>query len=326
MAGEAAVFMNPNDGVAGMARHTEGSVSDGQRVVMSMSCRFRKICRSVAADTLSVRDDSLDLWTINRILQQRWVGVAFTALIGVHRHRVVGWMTADTERGVLDMAQAGSGVIDMEMDGRCCLVKVAVQAIDYVSRCALVGIGNDHRHGGAGGSLRIDVAVAVVTGGANPEMGGQDVWPVLGRVAVGARLIIGLAFIGERVEHDVMVNQATGAAMVMAGEVSGMTDGAFPAAGNCRAFELAIGCRAVAGGATIVGMDLACANERSGGGGMATKAYTVCRGRSKGRVHLDLIGVVVIVAIEVGGMAIGASATGAVIDRGIAVAVDANDQ
>jgi len=135
-----------------------------------------------------------------------------------------------------------------------------------------------------------------------------------------------LRFIGDRVEHDVMVNRTAGGAMVMAGEVSGVAGDTLAAAGNRRALEFAVDGRLVAGGAAIIGMDLTGADERGAGGGMAAKADTVCRGRSKGGVDLDLIGVAMVVAIEVGGMAIGAGATGAVIDRGIAVTVDANNE
>ena len=101
--------------------------------------------------------------------------MAIAAFVTVNRHRVVGWMTADTEGYVKDMAQAGGGVIDMEMDCRRRLVKMTVQAVDI----GVVGIFNDHLHRGAGGCQRVDVTAGVMAGGATTEMGGQDIWPVL---------------------------------------------------------------------------------------------------------------------------------------------------
>lgn len=44
------------------------------------------------------------------------------------------------------MAKTSGRVIDLEVGGRCCLVLVAVQAMNR----RLVGVGNDHRHRGAG--------------------------------------------------------------------------------------------------------------------------------------------------------------------------------
>lgn len=145
-------------------------------------------------------------------------------------------------------------------------------------------------------------------------------------MAVGAGLIIGLAKVCHGVEHDVVVDRAAGGAMVMAGEEGRVAGDAFAAASDSRAFELAVGGRIVAGGASIVGMNLTAADERCGGGGVAAHTVRHGGGGGGGRVHLDLVGVIVVVGIEVSGMAGGAGAAIAKVRRGIAVAVNAGDQ
>ena len=159
--------------------------------------------------------------------------MAVTALIIVYRHWVIGGMTANTERIVKDMAETGSRVVDMEMNGRRRLVKVAVQAVDI----SVIGVVDDHLHRGAGGCRRVDVAAGVVAGGTTTKMGGQDIGPVLDRVAVGAELRVGLRPIGNRVEHNGVVNRSAGGAMVMAGEEGRVAGDAFAAACDCRCLE-----------------------------------------------------------------------------------------
>ena len=183
--------------------------------------------------------------------------MAVAALIIVYRHWVIGGMTAHTERIVKDMAKTGTRVVDMEMNGRRRLVKVAVQAVDI----SVIGVVDDHLHRGAGGCRRVDVAAGVVAGDATTKMGGQDIGPVLYRVAVGAKLRVGLRPIGNRVEHDGVVNRSAGGAMVMAGEVGRMAADTFATANNSRSDEGAVGGRVVAGAATLSGMCLTNTDE-----------------------------------------------------------------
>lgn len=72
----------------------------------------------------------------------------------------------------------------MQMGCRGCFVEMATEAIDH----GVVGGFDDHQYSGAGWCGRVDVAAGVVAGGATTEMGGQDIWPIQGRVTVGARL------------------------------------------------------------------------------------------------------------------------------------------
>ena len=110
--------------------------------------------------------------------------------------------------------------------------------------------------------------------------------------------------------------------MVMIVEIAGMAGDAFAAASNRRRDEGAAA-RAVAGGATLGGMDLANADERCGGGGVAANA--IGRAREGGDVLFDLGRVVVIVFGKVAGVTLIAGAAVAAIDSGIAIAVSTYD-
>lgn len=91
------------------------------------------------------------------------------------------------------------------MSGWRCLVDVAAQTVDR----RMVGIHDDHRYGGSGRRYRVNVSGGVMTSRAKREMGGQDVWPILNRVTVGAWLRISLTKISWA-ELDRMVNSAAG--------------------------------------------------------------------------------------------------------------------
>lgn len=70
--------------------------------------------------------------------------MAIAALVGMDQQRVVGWMTADTERGVEDITVAGGRVVDIAgMTGGGFLVFMTVQAIHFRANRPLVGVGND---------------------------------------------------------------------------------------------------------------------------------------------------------------------------------------
>lgn len=97
---------------------------------------------------------------------------------------------------------------------------------------SLIGIGNDHLHGDTCGYYRVDIAGGVVTGGAVITMGGQDIRPVLDRMAVGAGLIINHAKVGHRIDLNRMVDNTATAAMIMTGKGPGMTVLTLAAAGN----------------------------------------------------------------------------------------------
>lgn len=84
--------------------------------------------------------------------------MAVTALSLVYGHGVICRMTSDAEGGVEDMAQTRCRMILIEWVVWSGHVSVAVQAIDR----SLVGIGDDLRHGGAGGRGRVSVAGGVM--------------------------------------------------------------------------------------------------------------------------------------------------------------------
>ena len=141
--------------------------------------------------------------------------MAVAALIGMYRHRGIGLvvMTADTERGVEDMAQTQGRVVFIKrMEGRRGLVTMAVQTVNR----AVVGVFDNHPHRGAGCRHRIDITGFIMTGGATTLMGSQDIFEVEYRVAVRAILGIGLGQVGRQVDLDAVIDDATGSAMIMA--------------------------------------------------------------------------------------------------------------
>ena len=94
--------------------------------------------------------------------------MAIAALVRVYCHRVIGRMTADTERGVEDIAKTGGRVIDMEMGVRRRFIPMTGQTVHH----GMVGVVDDHQHRGAGWCGWVDVTGGVVAGGAAAEMGG----------------------------------------------------------------------------------------------------------------------------------------------------------
>jgi len=211
VAGETFVLMDNVDRVTDVAGDTEGGVGNLRRVVMPVPWRgwvvigigIGEVVGPVATDTLGIRGDGDNPWPVDRILQGRRRGVAVTALTVMHRHRVVGRVTADTEGGVQNMAQAGGGVIDMEMGSRRLFVQMTVEAIHF----ALVGIGDNIRYLGAGWRLWIDVTAGVVTLDATASlMDGEDLREIANKMAIGTGLVVGLPAIGGRVEQNGMID------------------------------------------------------------------------------------------------------------------------
>ena len=158
------------------------------------------------------------------------------------------------------MAEAGGGVIHVQMGGRRRLVTMAVQAID----CCVIGVGNNHLHRSASWRQGIDVAAGIVAGAATigvNRMLDQDIGKSANHMAVGTGLGIGLAAISRRVDLDRVIYCATHRTMVMAIEIGSVAGDALTAADNSRGHECAIASRVVAGGATLGGMGLAYANK-----------------------------------------------------------------
>ena len=129
------------------------------------------------------------------------------------------------------------------------LIPMTIDAVD--SR--RVGV-DDHLHGGSGRGLRVDVTGCVVTGLAVVSMGGQDIIPVQDRVAMRTRLGIDHAKVCGLVDLHRM-RGTSGAAVGMAGEITGVAIFAFAARGGGRA-DAGAGGGGVAGQAAIDGMDL----------------------------------------------------------------------
>ena len=105
---EAGVLVNSADCITGMAGDAESGVGDRCRVVMSMSpSASGEIVGAVAHDTVGIRGNRVDPWSVAGKLEHWWRGgtnMTIAAFIFMNRHWVVRRMTADTERGVQDMA------------------------------------------------------------------------------------------------------------------------------------------------------------------------------------------------------------------------------
>jgi len=182
--------------------------------------------------------------------------------------------------------------------------------------CRVVGVVDDHLYGGAGGANRVAITAGVMTGGAVIAMGGQNIRPVLDRVAVGARFVINHAQIGCRVDLHRMVNAAASAAVVMAGKGASVAALAFAAASDGRADAGSRGGR-MAGQATIDGMNLAGPDEWGAYGAMATHA--IGRGWGGGDIDLDRGAMAMSMGVEVSAMTLDAGAAHAAVDGGVTI-------
>ena len=118
---------------------------------------------------------------------------------------------------------------------------------------------------------------------------------------------------------DGMVDRAAEDAVVVRVEETLVAVDAFAGATQCRTFAYA-GIRVMAGGTAVFPMDLEVSGKGRGRSGVT--AHAVGRGWGSGHVFLDPGGVVVLVAVEVRRMALGAAAALAAINGG--VAIDAN--
>ena len=146
-----------------------------------------------------------------------------------HRIGVGRGMTGSVDAGCGGCHIAGGGMVHVH--DRCCLVGMAHQA------AGLGTGGDDHRNCGPGRVNRIDIAargVAGVTGcegwGGGPQVCLQDIWPVAGMMAVGARLAVGLAEVGRRIDIRRMLVGAGGKAVSVGREVTEVTADALAAA------------------------------------------------------------------------------------------------
>lgn len=247
--------------------------------------------------------------------------MAVAALILMNHHRGVGRMAANAERRIQDMPKSKGRVVSVVWmdDAERALVPMTVQTVDF----AVVGIGDDHRHRGAGGEQRIDITSGVVAGAAATEMGAQDFSKVGDHMTIGAGLGIALAEVGCWIDLDVVIDGAARQAMVMTIEVSGVTGGALAAASDGRGDQGAVASGVVACGAPFWGMNLVEAYKWRGCRTVATDA--VAGGRDGHGICFDLVAVVMGVGVEVGGMAFGAGAASAGVDRGVAMAVNSGD-
>jgi len=102
-------FVDIFNRIAGVAVAAEGSRPDGGAMVVAMARRIGRqdfglgigeVIASVTAKAVLILGDDQYSWPICRILQGRRGGVTIAALIFMYCHRIVGRMTADTERGV----------------------------------------------------------------------------------------------------------------------------------------------------------------------------------------------------------------------------------
>ena len=132
---------------------------------------------------------------------------------------------------------------------------------------------------------------------------------------------VNLAQVG-RADRYFMVDSAAGGAMVMTGKVGGVAVDTLAGMSHTRgrAFEGA-GSAIVAGAAATGCMNLACSDKGRGGGGVAAGAVRGSRASSS--ILFDRVGVAVVMAVKVSGMAGKAGASLAAVDRCVAIAVDA---
>lgn len=217
VADEAVVVMNHNDRVAAVAIETEGAAGDGCRVVMAMTGGSGEVISPMALDAGRISGDGNDPRPAAWFLQDRRYGadVAVAAFVGMDRHRVVGRMATDAERGVDDVTQAwGGAMVDADMGVGRFLILMATQTEDR----GLIGIGDDHLHRGLGGGEQADFAGGVVAGDAAVVivgMGGQDAVPIQDCMAFGTEFGVGLAQIGGQIELHGMLNGADGGAVTV---------------------------------------------------------------------------------------------------------------
>jgi len=120
----------------------------------------------------------------------------------------------------------------VHMHGRRSLVGMAHEASSLGSG------GNDIGDFGAGWVNRVDISsggVAGVTGSQawsrGPQMGLQDIGPVAGMMAVGARLGVGLTKVGNRIDIRCVLVGAAGKAVGMGREITGVAVNAFAGTG-----------------------------------------------------------------------------------------------
>ena len=200
--------------------------------------------------------------------------------------------------------------------GRSGFVLMAVKAVGGV--CAK---GNDVGHCGSRLVHRVDISGCVMAGAAVVQVGLQDIRPVAGMVAVGARLAIGLTQVCERVDIYRVVDEATGIAMVMASKVCGVAVLTLSCAVQ-GSTDARPGGWGMTGLTTIGHVDLARTGKRRCGGAMA--AHAVGSLRSGGCIGRNRSCMAMGVGVEVGSMTLGAGATSAAVHRGIATPVDTN--
>jgi len=91
------------------------------------------------------------------------------------------------------------------------LVLMAVEAVDGSGKVVV----DDVLYSRAHRSLGVDVPGGVMAGRADVQMAGQDIIPILHRMAIGAGLGINLAQVG-RTYRYLMVNRTADGAMVVA--------------------------------------------------------------------------------------------------------------
>jgi hypothetical protein len=104
---EAVVLVDGADGIAQVASNAEGGVGYRRQVVMTMAPGAPgEIVRAVTSGAICIRRDGVNPWPVAGQLEHRGrdgTDMTIATLIGMDRHRVVGRMTANTERGVEDM-------------------------------------------------------------------------------------------------------------------------------------------------------------------------------------------------------------------------------
>lgn len=193
--------MNCGDPIPCVAVDTECGGGHCGRMVVSMSTKVS----GVAFAASGAPRDSGDQWSSGKRLYGRRCGMAVGAGVIMDQHRTVGWMAKrHAGRIVKHDAKAGSRMIRWDMRGWGNLIPVAGQAVN----CGVVGVHDDVVNRGAGGGDRVGVTRGVMAGAALAVVGGEDIWPVHDRVAMVARLRIGLAKVANTLEHGVINNAA----------------------------------------------------------------------------------------------------------------------
>lgn len=182
--------------------------------------------------------------------------------------------------------------------------------------------GNNILHRSPDRCLGIDIPSGIVTGSTDTKVRRENIGPVLHRMTVGAGLGVNLPKISDRINCHRMIDSPAGGAVVMAGEIQGVTVDALPSPIKSRPLKGSAS-DSVTGGATASSMNLTCSNKRRNCGVMTPCTVNSCR--TGGRILLNRGAVIMVVTIKIRNMTGSTRSATTTVDRSVTVAVGANN-